>query len=254
VRLHRALATTATALALGLAAGAPAAHADPVDQDGDVVPCTFSQAKLSPSTVTLGLSKVVTIKVTATASAGCADDTDGASIGSNRDAADGDIKPVPGNPTQWVGSFEMNPNALSNADARTGAVYVDLGAVGGDDSFPLGDAELEVLRATRLDADAPSKVKKNKNFKVEGFLEKASWDEGDHQYVSVDDWFVRIDSKPKGGKWSELKTIMSGTGRQGGVLDFSTKIKKETCFRFVYRGELDHIAPVTSDAGCVKIK
>ena len=252
MRIAHALA--AAGLALALAVGAPAAHADPTDPDTGVVPCTFSRAKLSPSSITLGLSKEVTVKVTATASAGCADDTDGASIGANRDAADGYINPSPGDPTRWVGSFEMDPDRLSNEDARTGSVYVDLGVVGGDDSFPLGEAELEVLRATRLAADAPGKVKKNKSFKVEGFLEKANWEEGDHQYVSVDDWFVRIDSKPKGGKWTELKEVMSGTGRKGGVLDFSTKIKKETCFRFVYEGGLDHIAPVTKEAGCVKIK
>lgn len=249
MRIARAFA--AAGLALALAAVAPAAHAD-VDPDAEVEPCSFSNAKLSPSTVALGLSKTVTVKVSATASAGCAEDIDGATIGTDRDALDGDFMPTAGNPTQWVGTMDINPQKLDNADVTTAAVYVDLDRIaGGDDSFTVEGAELHLLRASRLDADAPSRVKKSRSFTVEGFLEKVDLDE--NQYVSVDDWFVDIESKPAGGKWTTMKTVMSGKGRQGGVLDFRTKIKKETCFRFVYDG-FDHIAPVTAEAGCVKIK
>lgn len=244
MRFARAL--TVTALAFGVAASAPAAHADPVDPVDEIESCQFSKARYSPSTVVVGLSRSIVVKVSATATR-CEAYPEGAPLGDHS----GYIAPSKGDPTHWVGTAEVNPYSLSNSDAGTWTGSVDLTNDGVD--FPDVDlgADLTVLRASRLDADAPGTVKKNQSFRVDGFLERADWDEG--EYASVDNWPVRVESKPSGGKWTNLKTVTSGRGRQGGFLAVNTKITKETCFRFVYEGT-GKVAAVTSGSECVKIK
>jgi hypothetical protein len=128
LRLHRALATTAAALVLGLAGGAPAAHADPVDDDAD--PCTFTQAKLSPDLLTLGLKTVGTSKVTATAT-NCDNHPTGISVGLEEGGNEGYIVPSAKDPTHWVGTIEINAQSLRNENARTTRIYVNLYGPGG---------------------------------------------------------------------------------------------------------------------------
>ncbi|WP_375425522.1 hypothetical protein [uncultured Friedmanniella sp.] len=246
MRTARLIATAVATLLLS--ATAVPAHADDAPVDPPAPVCTFSNAKVSPSGVVLGIKKIKHVKVTATA-ANCENEGPAAvEFDGNMDVA-GPFEPSATDPTKWSGTVRLVPKWLYNSDAGKGKGMV----VFEDGSTPVSlGANFTLKRASRLDVGGlPSKIKKNKKFYYGAFLDVANW-EGPW-YGAQEGKKVRLQTHTKGHKYKTIKTVTSFYGQNGGFLPATARLKKTTWFRWVFDGTATTSA-VTAYAGHVTVK
>lgn len=245
MRTIRLLATAA--VALGMSANLTAAQGE--EPPVEATPCQFSTAQVTPSSVVLGISKVKTVNVTATAT-GC----DGYSWGWLEFGSDnfgGELDPSADDPTQWLGTIVLDPHSLYNSDAGTavGLVHLD----GADETTDLG-ASLTLKRAVML-ADvgvSTKRPRKGKAFWVGANISRADWDRGFYNRYS--NKLVRLQFRPTHGHYKTIKKVRSVRLEfEGSVVETKARTRKSGCYRWVSDATATTTS-ATSKSVCLKVR
>jgi hypothetical protein len=225
-----AAVAAAVATLVVLAGGAPPALADVNTAPQSYPDCVFSEATLSSKILVVGTSHERSVQARVKAS-GCGTF---AVVDGGEEAYDipflhfgsyvgGYLYSNAGDPTDLGGTPAASPYALRNSAAGkklVGAIELPDGTTR---AFP--GPTLTLKRKTAARIDAPSRVKKNKRFYVNGGLTSADWDAG--EYGQAFKKTAKLQSRVNTGKWKTLKTVKTLNGNvEGGNLYALTKIKK----------------------------
>lgn len=112
-----------------------------------------------------------------------------------------------------------------------------------------GETKLSVLRASRLSVNAtPEPVKKGETITVSGVLDRANWESG--KYAGYTKQKVKLQFQPKGGTWTTVKTVTTGSK---GKLSTTVKAAKDGCYRYTFAGT-STTAKKTSTADCIDVR
>jgi len=148
--------------------------------------------------------------------------------------------------TTYGMGVSLSPRDLLNADAGT---WKAKGSATWADGTISGSSTFRVVRGARLTTGAtPEPVRKGATITVKGALTRANWESG--KYAGYTQRDVRLQFKPQGGAYANLKTVRTGSG---GALKTTVKAAKDGCFRYVFAGS-STTARVTSGGDCVDVR
>jgi hypothetical protein len=215
--------------------------------------CTAPQlvsASVSPKTVTLGVSTITGVVLTAKyKNNGCAVskvETDLFAPARYVDTLTMERLSTSGGVSTWEVGARINPGAFPNSDAGTWhtSIYATYGSANTNDD----GATFKLVRAAALSTNAtPEPVRKGRTITVKGTLSRANWDTA--RYDGYSGRTVRLQFRTAAGSYKTIKTVVSATG---GQLKTTVRVTRDGCFRYVYGGN-SVTSSVRSKADCVHV-